>query len=90
MGAGDWNDGMNLVGAGGKGESVWLAFFLIAVLTRFAPLARERADTGVRRRTAKASRRRLRQRIEAIGLGRRVVSARLLRRRHATRLGDQR
>jgi cellobiose phosphorylase len=44
MGAGDWNDGMNLVGAGGKGESVWLAFFLIAVLKRFAPLARARAD----------------------------------------------
>ncbi len=44
MGAGDWNDGMNLVGAGGKGESVWLAFFLIAVLERFAPLARQRGD----------------------------------------------
>jgi cyclic beta-1,2-glucan synthetase len=46
MGAGDWNDGMNLVGAGGKGESVWLAFFLIAVLKRFAPLARKRGDTA--------------------------------------------
>ena len=44
MGAGDWNDGMNLVGAGGKGESVWLAFFLITVLRRFAPLARTRGD----------------------------------------------
>jgi cyclic beta-1,2-glucan synthetase len=44
MGAGDWNDGMNLVGADGKGESVWLGFFLIAVLTRFAPLARQHAD----------------------------------------------
>lgn len=44
MGAGDWNDGMNLVGVGGKGESVWLAFFLIAVLKRFAPLAEARAD----------------------------------------------
>jgi len=44
MGAGDWNDGMNLVGAGGKGESVWLAFFQIAVLQRFAPLARARGD----------------------------------------------
>ena len=31
MGTGDWNDGMNRVGAGGKGESVWLAWFLIAV-----------------------------------------------------------
>ena len=46
MGAGDWNDGMNLVGAGGKGESVWLAFFLIAVLKRFAPLARGRGDVA--------------------------------------------
>ena len=44
MGAGDWNDGMNLVGADGKGESVWLGFFLIAVLSRFAPLARQHAD----------------------------------------------
>jgi len=46
MGAGDWNDGMNLVGAGGKGESVWLAFFLIAVLRRFAPLARARSESA--------------------------------------------
>ncbi len=45
MGAGDWNDGMNLIGAGGRGESVWLAFFLITVLKRFAPLARARGDT---------------------------------------------
>jgi cellobiose phosphorylase len=39
MGTGDWNDGMNLVGEHGKGESVWLAFFLCDVLTQFAPLA---------------------------------------------------
>ncbi|MGA9121465.1 MAG: glucoamylase family protein [Bacteroidota bacterium] len=32
MGTGDWNDGMNLVGAGGKGESVWLGWFLVDVL----------------------------------------------------------
>ena len=32
IGTGDWNDGMNLVGAGGKGESVWLAWFLVDVL----------------------------------------------------------
>ncbi len=44
MGAGDWNDGMNLVGAGGKGESVWLAFFFILVIRRFAPIARRRGD----------------------------------------------
>jgi cellobiose phosphorylase len=44
MGAGDWNDGMNLVGAGGKGESVWLGFFLYAVLSQFGDLAKRRGD----------------------------------------------
>jgi cyclic beta-1,2-glucan synthetase len=42
MGNGDWNDGMNLVGAGGKGESVWLAWFLCATLKLFAPLSQAR------------------------------------------------
>jgi cellobiose phosphorylase len=44
IGSGDWNDGMNRVGREGKGESVWLAFFLCDVLTRFSPLARARHD----------------------------------------------
>jgi cellobiose phosphorylase len=44
MGCGDWNDGMNLVGKDGRGESVWLAFFLYDVLTQFAQLARARND----------------------------------------------
>jgi cellobiose phosphorylase len=44
MGCGDWNDGMNLVGKDGRGESVWLAFFLFDVLTQFAGLARARKD----------------------------------------------
>jgi cellobiose phosphorylase len=44
MGCGDWNDGMNLVGKDGRGESVWLAFFLYDVLTQFAELARSRKD----------------------------------------------
>ncbi|MDR3460465.1 MAG: glucoamylase family protein [Verrucomicrobiae bacterium] len=44
MGCGDWNDGMNLVGKDGRGESVWLAFFLYDVLTQFARLARARND----------------------------------------------
>jgi cellobiose phosphorylase len=44
MGCGDWNDGMNLVGKDGRGESVWLAFFLYDVLTQFAKLARSRND----------------------------------------------
>jgi cyclic beta-1,2-glucan synthetase len=46
MGAGDWNDGMNLVGAGGAGESVWVGWFLIAVLQPFADLAARRGDTA--------------------------------------------
>ncbi len=39
MGSGDWNDGMNNVGIKGQGESVWLGFFLLNVLQRFASLA---------------------------------------------------
>ncbi len=39
MGTGDWNDGMNLVGAGGKGESVWLAWFLCDLLQGMAELS---------------------------------------------------
>ncbi len=46
MGSGDWNDGMNLVGAQGRGESVWLGFFLYAVLTPFAELARQHGDAA--------------------------------------------
>jgi cyclic beta-1,2-glucan synthetase len=44
FGAGDWNDGMNRVGAEGKGESVWLGWFLHATLTAFAPLAELRGE----------------------------------------------
>ncbi len=44
MGTGDWNDGMNKVGAGGKGESVWDAWFQIACLRGFAPLAEQQGD----------------------------------------------
>ena len=44
MGTGDWDDGMNRVGAQGKGESVWLGFFLYDVLMRFADLAERHGD----------------------------------------------
>lgn len=44
MGCGDWNDGMNLVGRDGKGESVWLAWFLYENLQLFSGLARSRGD----------------------------------------------
>ncbi|HQW30256.1 MAG TPA: glycosyl transferase, partial [Verrucomicrobiales bacterium] len=46
IGCGDWNDGMNLIGAEGKGESIWLGFFLYDVLQRFAQLARSRNDAA--------------------------------------------
>jgi cyclic beta-1,2-glucan synthetase len=39
MGSGDWNDGMNLVGIEGRGESIWLGFFLYDVLMRFTEIA---------------------------------------------------
>ena len=44
MGTGDWNDGMNRVGIEGKGESVWLAWFLYAKLQALAPLAEARGE----------------------------------------------
>jgi cyclic beta-1,2-glucan synthetase len=64
MGTGDWNDGMNRVGAEGKGESIWNGWFLITVLRRFADLAESRRDTA---RAARywAEAERLRQAMEA-------------------------
>ncbi len=44
FGSGDWNDGMNRVGAEGRGESTWLGFFLHSVLTAFAPICDARGD----------------------------------------------
>jgi cyclic beta-1,2-glucan synthetase len=44
MGTGDWNDGMNEVGAGGKGESVWLGWFLHALLSEWVTLADARGE----------------------------------------------
>lgn len=44
MGCGDWNDGMNLVGEHGKGESVWLGFFLHQILNEMSAIARSRHD----------------------------------------------
>jgi cellobiose phosphorylase len=46
MGGGDWNDGMSRVGKDGRGESVWLGFFLHDVLRKFAALARQRGDAS--------------------------------------------
>ena len=53
MGTGDWNDGMNLVGFHGRGESIWLAFFLHDVLVQFSSLAQRRGDTAFTERCNK-------------------------------------
>jgi len=45
MGTGDWNDGMNRVGQLGKGESVWLGWFLCTTLATFIPYCGERSET---------------------------------------------
>jgi cyclic beta-1,2-glucan synthetase len=46
FGSGDWNDGLNRVGAAGRGESTWLGFFLHSVLTSFAPICDTRHDSA--------------------------------------------
>ena len=46
MGSGDWNDGMNRVGIEGRGESVWLGWFLCRIVADFAPIARTRGDAA--------------------------------------------
>jgi cyclic beta-1,2-glucan synthetase len=66
IGSGDWNDGMNLVGEHGKGESVWLGFFLYEVLTRFTEVARAQGDVFFAERCARR-RPRLRRNIERHG-----------------------
>ena len=44
MGAGDWNDGLNRVGIAGRGESIWLGWFLYATLARFVPICQRLGD----------------------------------------------
>jgi cyclic beta-1,2-glucan synthetase len=52
IGSGDWNDGMNRIGHAGRGESVWLGWFLVTVLNLFAPICarRDQADLAGRYR----------------------------------------
>ena len=66
MGAGDWNDGMNKVGAQGKGESIWLGFFLHDILMQFADVARLHGDPAFVERCRKEAAQ-LRQNIEQHG-----------------------
>ena len=89
MGCGDWNDGMNLSASTARAKASGSAFFLYDVLAQFAAVARARGDDGVRRRVATRSRAAAGN-IEQHALGRRVVSPRVLRRRHAARLGRER
>jgi cyclic beta-1,2-glucan synthetase len=44
FGTGDWNDGMNMVGKEGKGESVWLGWFLMTAIQEFIPIAEARGE----------------------------------------------
>ena len=53
IGSGDWNDGMNMVGEQGRGESIWLGFFLYDVLMQFAKVARLRGDLSFAERCQK-------------------------------------
>jgi cyclic beta-1,2-glucan synthetase len=46
IGIGDWNDGMSRVGVEGRGESIWLAWFLVTTMRAFAPLAEARGDAA--------------------------------------------
>jgi cellobiose phosphorylase len=45
FGTGDWNDGMNRVGREGRGESVWMGFFLVTIIDGFLPLCQVRGDS---------------------------------------------
>jgi len=63
---GDWNDGMNRVGEGGKGDSVWLGWFLLRTLHDFAPIAKQR-DEAARAEKWLAHARKLKQALEASG-----------------------
>jgi cellobiose phosphorylase len=68
MGSGDWNDGMNRVGIEGRGESVWLGWFLVAALKRFADLSEERDDVerAARHRRAEQFRKQAEALVEAL------------------------
>lgn len=66
IGGGDWNDGMNRVGQGGKGESVWLGWFTHATITGFLPIIEARGDTDLAER-CRAEQARLLEALETHG-----------------------
>jgi cyclic beta-1,2-glucan synthetase len=63
MGSGDWNDGMNRVGNQGRGESVWIGWFLYATLSQFAFISEARGD-NIRAATYRAHTSKLKQALE--------------------------
>ena len=89
IGTGDWNDGMNRVGEAGRGESVWLGWFLYAALRAFAPIAEARGET---RRAAAwlAHAEALKAALDREAWDGDWYRRGYLRRRDATRLGQQR
>ncbi len=87
IGTGDWNDGMNAVGAKGRGESSWLGWFLLSAIDALAAEA-DRRDRPARDQVARLRHRTAR--VAGTGVGRRMVSPRLLRRRRAARFEKQR
>jgi cellobiose phosphorylase len=66
IGSGDWNDGMDMVGKQGRGESIWLGFFLYDVLMQFTKVARLRGDMSFAER-CQSEAAQMRQNIEQHG-----------------------
>jgi cellobiose phosphorylase len=56
MGSGDWNDGMNTVGNKGKGESIWLGWFIYTILNRFTPICIQMKEKDRAKRYEKIAR----------------------------------
>ena len=44
IGSGDWNDGFSTVGNKGKGESIWLGFFMYKILAKWIPICKKRGE----------------------------------------------
>ena len=79
MGTGDWNDGMNRVGEAGRGESVWLGWFLHATLSCFRTIGRKPRRDSSRHVLARIMRAALAESLEREGWDGQLVSARILR-----------
>ena len=89
IGTGDWNDGMNRVGAGGQGRERLARLVPARHALGVRPAGRRRAARRRAPRPGGSTRPRCGNALEREGLGRRLVPARLLRRRHAARLGRE-